>query len=105
MPAITQLEQVVEPFPGTVLFVTHDRRMLAEVRAMRRWHMDSGRLTARGVVEDKVESFAATLALGVDHVRDVELPRLKVLVAALSTSKEEAESEVMGACAGYFASA
>ncbi|MHB1065029.1 MAG: ABC-F family ATP-binding cassette domain-containing protein [Georgenia sp.] len=45
LPAITQLEQAVESFPGTVLLVTHDRRMLANVRATRRWEMDTGRLT------------------------------------------------------------
>jgi len=48
LPAITQLEQAVESFPGTVLLVTHDRRMLAEVRATRRWHMDGGQLTDLG---------------------------------------------------------
>lgn len=45
LPAIIQLEQAVESFPGTVLLVTHDRRMLAQVRATRRWRMDAGRLT------------------------------------------------------------
>ncbi|NLF03580.1 MAG: ABC-F family ATP-binding cassette domain-containing protein, partial [Actinomycetales bacterium] len=45
LPAITQLEDAVESFAGTVLLVTHDRRMLAEVRATRRWHLDGGRLT------------------------------------------------------------
>ncbi|WP_067818881.1 ABC-F family ATP-binding cassette domain-containing protein [Nocardia inohanensis] len=45
LPAIEQLEQAVESFEGTVLLVTHDRRMLDNVRATRRWHMDAGRLT------------------------------------------------------------
>ncbi|MPV36795.1 ABC-F family ATP-binding cassette domain-containing protein [Georgenia subflava] len=45
LPAIVQLEQAVESFPGTVLLVTHDRRMLANVRATRRWLMDAGQLT------------------------------------------------------------
>ena len=45
LPAITQLEHAVESFGGTVLLVTHDRRMLAEVRATRRWHVDAGQLT------------------------------------------------------------
>ena len=48
LPAITQLEEAVESFPGTVLLVTHDRRMLAEVRATRRWHVAAGRLEDRG---------------------------------------------------------
>ncbi|WP_127125992.1 ABC-F family ATP-binding cassette domain-containing protein [Georgenia sp. SYP-B2076] len=45
LPAIVQLEQAIESFPGTVLLVTHDRRMLADVRATRRWELDAGRLT------------------------------------------------------------
>ncbi|MGO1584091.1 MAG: ATP-binding cassette domain-containing protein, partial [Actinomycetaceae bacterium] len=45
LPAVEQLEQAVESFGGTVLLVTHDRRMLAGVRATRRWHMSAGRLT------------------------------------------------------------
>ncbi|MEV0033739.1 ABC-F family ATP-binding cassette domain-containing protein [Nocardia sp. NPDC050793] len=44
LPAIEQLEQAVESFTGTMLLVTHDRRMLDSVRATRRWHMDHGRL-------------------------------------------------------------
>nr|WP_202422405.1 ABC-F family ATP-binding cassette domain-containing protein [Gordonia sp. SID5947] len=45
LPAIEQLEQAVESFTGTVLLVTHDRRMLSTVRATRRWALDAGRLT------------------------------------------------------------
>ncbi|MEV2218702.1 ABC-F family ATP-binding cassette domain-containing protein [Nocardia vinacea] len=45
LPAIEQLEQAIESFEGTMLLVTHDRRMLDSVTATRRWHMDSGRLT------------------------------------------------------------
>ncbi|MFB7721583.1 MULTISPECIES: ABC-F family ATP-binding cassette domain-containing protein [unclassified Nocardia] len=45
LPAIEQLEQAVESFTGTVLLVTHDRRMLDNVRATRRWHLDAGKLT------------------------------------------------------------
>ncbi|MEC3913223.1 ABC-F family ATP-binding cassette domain-containing protein [Nocardia sp. CDC160] len=45
LPAIEQLEQAVESFEGTVLLVTHDRRMLDNVRATRRWHITDGRLT------------------------------------------------------------
>ncbi len=45
LPAIEQLERALDDFAGTVLLVTHDRRMLAEVRATRRWHVDSGQLT------------------------------------------------------------
>ncbi len=44
LPAIEQLEQAVDAFPGTVLLVTHDRRMLAEVRSTRRWVVEAGRL-------------------------------------------------------------
>ncbi|MFC9998511.1 ABC-F family ATP-binding cassette domain-containing protein [Nocardia sp. NPDC127526] len=45
LPAIEQLEQAVETFDGTVLLVTHDRRMLDNVRATRRWNMNAGQLT------------------------------------------------------------
>ncbi|MBF6327454.1 ABC-F family ATP-binding cassette domain-containing protein [Nocardia transvalensis] len=44
LPAIEQLEQAVESFTGTLLLVTHDRRMLDSIRATRRWRMDRGQL-------------------------------------------------------------
>ena len=44
LPAIEQLEQALDAFPGTVLLVTHDRRMLESVRTTRRWVVESGRL-------------------------------------------------------------
>ncbi|MBS4103207.1 ABC-F family ATP-binding cassette domain-containing protein [Tsukamurella paurometabola] len=45
LPAIEQLEQAVDSFDGTVILVTHDRRMLDTVRATRRWRMADGALT------------------------------------------------------------
>jgi ATPase subunit of ABC transporter with duplicated ATPase domains len=45
LPAIEQLEQAVESFTGTVLLVTHDRRMLATVRSTRNWRLDAGQLS------------------------------------------------------------
>lgn len=42
--AIEQLEQAMESFDGTVLLVTHDRRMLDNVRLTRRWHVESGQV-------------------------------------------------------------
>ncbi|MFP5019700.1 ABC-F family ATP-binding cassette domain-containing protein [Pseudonocardia phyllosphaerae] len=42
LPAIEQLEQAVDAFGGTVLLVTHDRRMLDTVRATRRWEVRDG---------------------------------------------------------------
>ncbi|GAA4622939.1 ABC-F family ATP-binding cassette domain-containing protein [Cellulomonas oligotrophica] len=45
LPAIEQLEQALEEFDGTVLLVTHDRRMLDTVRLTRRWHVEDGRVT------------------------------------------------------------
>jgi ATPase subunit of ABC transporter with duplicated ATPase domains len=45
LPAIEQLEEALESFDGTVLLVTHDRRMLDTVRLTRRWHVDSGQVT------------------------------------------------------------
>ncbi|MGY2060642.1 ATP-binding cassette domain-containing protein, partial [Nocardia gipuzkoensis] len=44
LPAIEQLEQAVESFTGTLLLVTHDRRMLDTVRATRRWRVEHGTL-------------------------------------------------------------
>ncbi|MEU2000531.1 ABC-F family ATP-binding cassette domain-containing protein [Rhodococcus sp. NPDC019627] len=44
LPAIEQLEQAMENFAGTLLLVTHDRRMLETTRSTRRWRMDAGRL-------------------------------------------------------------
>ncbi|MFD1534232.1 ABC-F family ATP-binding cassette domain-containing protein, partial [Pseudonocardia aurantiaca] len=45
LPAIEQLEQALDSFPGTVLLVTHDRRMLDTVRTTRRWTVADGKLT------------------------------------------------------------
>ena len=47
LPAIEQLEQALEGFGGTVLLVTHDRRMLDTVRTNRRWELEAGQLTER----------------------------------------------------------
>ncbi len=47
LPAIEQLEQALDSFPGTVLLVTHDRRMLGTVRTTRHWNLADGRLTER----------------------------------------------------------
>ena len=44
LPAIEQLEQAMESFDGTILLVTHDRRMLDTVRLTRRWHVEDGRV-------------------------------------------------------------
>ncbi len=44
LPAIEQLEQALDSFPGTVLLVTHDRRMLDTVRTTRRWTVEAGRV-------------------------------------------------------------
>ncbi|WP_295624106.1 ABC-F family ATP-binding cassette domain-containing protein [uncultured Corynebacterium sp.] len=45
LPAIEQLEQAVESFDGTVLLVTHDRRMRDAFRATRRLAVDGGHVT------------------------------------------------------------
>jgi ATPase subunit of ABC transporter with duplicated ATPase domains len=44
LPAIEQLEQALETFGGAVLLVTHDRRMLENVRLDRRWLVENGRV-------------------------------------------------------------
>ncbi|MFJ3033816.1 ABC-F family ATP-binding cassette domain-containing protein [Curtobacterium pusillum] len=45
--AIEQLEQALESYDGTLLLVTHDRRMLETVRLDRQWRVDDGRVTER----------------------------------------------------------
>ncbi|WP_422773036.1 ABC-F family ATP-binding cassette domain-containing protein [Plantactinospora sp. WMMC1484] len=45
LPAIEQLESALESYPGTLLLVTHDRRMLETVRTTRHVRVDGGRVT------------------------------------------------------------
>ncbi len=45
LPAIEQLEQALDSYTGTLLLVTHDRRMLETVRLNRHWRVDAGVLT------------------------------------------------------------
>ncbi|WP_299923298.1 ABC-F family ATP-binding cassette domain-containing protein [uncultured Nocardioides sp.] len=47
LPAIEQLEQALATYDGTLLLVSHDRRMLANVTLDQRWDLDGGRVTAR----------------------------------------------------------
>jgi ATPase subunit of ABC transporter with duplicated ATPase domains len=42
LPAIEQLEQALDTYPGTLLLVTHDRRMLAAVHTTRQLRVDAG---------------------------------------------------------------
>jgi ATPase subunit of ABC transporter with duplicated ATPase domains len=42
LPAIEQLESALESYTGTLLLVTHDRRMLDAVRVDRRWVVERG---------------------------------------------------------------
>ena len=45
LPAIEQLEQALDAYTGTLLLVTHDRRMLEAVRVDRRWSVEAGQVT------------------------------------------------------------
>lgn len=45
LPAIEQLEQALDSYDGALLLVTHDRRMLANVRLDRRWLVEQGRVS------------------------------------------------------------
>ncbi len=47
LPAIEQLESALATYPGTLLLVTHDRRMLDAVMTSRRIEMAGGRITSR----------------------------------------------------------
>ncbi|MFF4607186.1 ABC-F family ATP-binding cassette domain-containing protein [Streptomyces sp. NPDC001339] len=49
LPAIEQLESALASYPGTLLLVTHDRRMLDAVHTTRRIEVDGGRITDRAV--------------------------------------------------------
>ncbi len=42
LPAVEQLEQALETYDGALLLVTHDRRMLQNVRLDRSWLVDNG---------------------------------------------------------------
>ncbi|TFC80040.1 ABC-F family ATP-binding cassette domain-containing protein [Cryobacterium sp. TMS1-20-1] len=42
--AIEQLEQALDSYEGTLLLVTHDRRMLANVRTDRHWNVEAGQV-------------------------------------------------------------
>ena len=46
LPAIEQLEVALDAFGGTVILVSHDRSLLAEVRLTRRVELGDGRITA-----------------------------------------------------------
>ena len=45
LPAIEQLESALDSYNGTLLLVTHDRRMLQAVRVTRRLQVDAGQVT------------------------------------------------------------
>jgi ATPase subunit of ABC transporter with duplicated ATPase domains len=47
LPAIEQLESALATYPGTLLLVTHDRRMLDAVATTRRIEVAEGRVTSR----------------------------------------------------------
>jgi ATPase subunit of ABC transporter with duplicated ATPase domains len=44
LPAIEQLEQALASYEGTLLLVTHDRRMLQSVRTDRQWRVEAGQV-------------------------------------------------------------
>ncbi len=45
LPAIEQLESALDAYEGTLLLVTHDRRMLDAVHVTRRLHVTGGTVT------------------------------------------------------------
>jgi len=44
LPAIEQLEAALSTYEGTLLLVTHDRRMLQTVTTTRHWRVEGGRV-------------------------------------------------------------
>jgi ATPase subunit of ABC transporter with duplicated ATPase domains len=49
LPAIEQLEQALESYDGSLLLVTHDRRLLDTVRLDQRWHVEDGTVSTSRV--------------------------------------------------------
>jgi ATPase subunit of ABC transporter with duplicated ATPase domains len=49
LPAIEQLEEALESYDGSLLLVSHDRRLLDNVRLDQRWHVQNGRVTTEQV--------------------------------------------------------
>ena len=47
LPAIEQLESALEAYEGTLLLVSHDRRLLDAVRLDQQWRVEGGRVDAR----------------------------------------------------------
>lgn len=45
LPAIEQLEEALESYEGALLLVSHDRRMLENVRLDARWEVAGGAVT------------------------------------------------------------
>ena len=45
LPAIEQLEEALESYEGSLLLVSHDRRLLDNVRLDQRWQVQDGRVT------------------------------------------------------------
>ncbi|MFE4633605.1 ABC-F family ATP-binding cassette domain-containing protein [Streptomyces sp. NPDC056773] len=45
LPAIEQLEAALDSYDGTLLLVSHDRRLLEAVRVTRRMHLEDGQIT------------------------------------------------------------
>ena len=49
LPAIEQLEQALASYDGALLLVSHDRRLLENVRLDQRWDVEAGRVVVRHV--------------------------------------------------------
>ncbi|MDN4161783.1 ABC-F family ATP-binding cassette domain-containing protein [Nocardioides abyssi] len=47
LPAIEQLEQALESYDGALMLVSHDRRLLANVRLDQRWEVAAGQVLVR----------------------------------------------------------
>ncbi|WP_122818235.1 ABC-F family ATP-binding cassette domain-containing protein [Nocardioides pantholopis] len=47
LPAIEQLEQALEKYDGALLLVSHDRRLLENVRLDQRWEVSGGQVSVR----------------------------------------------------------
>jgi ATPase subunit of ABC transporter with duplicated ATPase domains len=62
LPAIEQLEQALDTFPGTVVLVTHDRELLDRVHVTRTLRLAAGCLDTAGAVDGSSSRQSASRA-------------------------------------------
>ncbi len=69
LPAIEQLEQAVADFDGTLLLVSHDRRLLESVALTRIIRLDAGQVIVGPPSERSTEPLLSTSPIQVEGVK------------------------------------